>query len=126
MALEDELRTKAGEIIGALEAGGQGQFTREQVKELPFDLMSMNPEALQRLINAGQYLAAFTAVIHAHRASLFPWVTVYGGGVGMQLVFNRMIYLWARSTPTNDGSVPAEVQAAIDEDIPRYVKVISS
>jgi hypothetical protein len=125
MALEDELKHKAKEIIEALEAGGQGLFTREEVRELPFDLMSMNPSALQRLINAGQYLAAFTAVIHVHRNDLFPWVTVYGGGIGMQLVFNRIIYLWSRSAPTG-GAVPAEVQAAIDEDIPRYVKMISS
>lgn len=127
MALEDELKTAATDIINDLE-DGNGAFTRQQVKEFPFDFLGMHPQALERLIALGQYMSRFTHIIHDHKGSLHPWVTVYGAGLGMQAVFNRILYVWAGTTKpgANDPKPPAEVQQAIDEDIPRYVKLIAS
>jgi hypothetical protein len=127
MALVDDLKTQATQIIVALDSGNP-DFTRDEVKEFPFDFLGMNPAALQLVIRAGQYMASFTETIDQHKASLLPWVTVYGAGLGMQGVFNRILYIWARTQKPgpNDPLPPPEVQTAIDEDIERYVKLISS
>jgi hypothetical protein len=128
MALVDDLKTQATSFVAALDSASPA-FTRDQVKELPFDLLGMNPKALQLLIRAGQYMAKFTEIIDTHKASLLPWVTVYGAGLGMQAVFNRILYVWARTavpSPAKPEIPPTEVVQAIDDDISRYVKLIAT
>jgi hypothetical protein len=128
MPLVDDLKTEATNIFQSLEAAGQ-ILTRDKVKTLPFDLLAMDPAALQLVVQAGQYLARFTTVIDGHKASLLPWVTVYGAGLGMQAVFNRILMVWARTplpSPSQPDVPPLSVKAAIDQDIPLYVKLIAT
>ena len=61
-ALTDALIHDATTIIKALD-GQNPHYTREQIKELPFDMMSMDPQALQFVVRGAQYLAKFTETI---------------------------------------------------------------
>ena len=124
--LADKLIEIATDIVKKLDEQNPA-YTREQIKELPFDMLSMDPAALQFVVRGAQYLAAFTEEIGKKKDSLQPWVTVYGAGLGMQAVFNRILWIWSRTDkPQGTEPVPPDVVTkAIKEDIERYVKVIA-
>jgi hypothetical protein len=121
--LAEDLKKAAGTKIDNLEASA-GE--REKLKKQLVSLIGWKAEGLALFERAAIDTQDFAEEIEAHTAELHPWVTVYGAAMGMEAVWNRILFAWARSDPPQSVPRPPEVQELIDTLIPNYVMWIAS
>jgi hypothetical protein len=112
--LSEDLKKVATDIIVVLN-GANPPFTRDQLRQLPWDAVGLKVSVASFFQRGAQYLSSFADKIEKHKPDLYPWVTVYGAALGAQAVFNRVLYIWVESATD-----PQQVTDAIDKLFPAY------
>lgn len=112
--LADDLVEVAKNIIRVLD-GANPPFTRDELRQLPWDALGLNVSVAKFFERGAQYLSSFAKKLEEHKTELYPWVTVYGAALGAQAVFNRVLYVWVENQAT-----PNKVTEAIDAMFPAY------
>jgi hypothetical protein len=122
-AMIDALRAQATSKINDNQ---NSATTRDEIRQEMQDLYGLKAAGLHLYERGSEDLQDFAEQIEAHKADLYPWVTVYGAAAGMMGVWTRIMWAWLDSTAGPGDPIDPEVVKLIDTWIPNYVRMIAS
>jgi hypothetical protein len=125
--LADALIEKTKENIDSLE-GDDGRVSKEAVKEFAMAFSTLHPASIKAVKIGSSYMQEFAELIGAEDQAykLHPFVTVTAAALGMQAIWNQILWTWA-NTPELDVNEEyhPDVLLQIETLIPNFVALIA-